>query len=69
MWEALTKLYQSGNQNRNMVLREKLKSTNMSNTDTMASYLTKISQVRDELTIVGEVVKYDELVRTTLNDF
>jgi hypothetical protein len=43
MWEALTKLYQSGNQNKKMVLREKLGSTKMSKTDTVASYLTKIS--------------------------
>ena len=41
----------------------------MSNTDIMASYLTRISQVGDELTIVGEEVKDDELVRTTLNGF
>jgi hypothetical protein len=52
MWEALTKLYQSGNQNRKMVLREKLRSTKMSKTDTVASYLTRISQVRDELTLL-----------------
>jgi hypothetical protein len=43
MWEALTKLYQSGNQNRKMVLREKLRSTKMSKTDTVASYLPRIS--------------------------
>jgi hypothetical protein len=35
----------------------------------VASYLTRISQVCDELTVVGEVVKDDELVRTTLNGF
>ena len=43
MWEALTNIYQSGNQNREMVPREKLESTKMSNTNTVASYLTKIS--------------------------
>jgi hypothetical protein len=41
----------------------------MSKTNRVASYLAKISQVRDELTTVGEVVKDDELVRTTLNWF
>jgi hypothetical protein len=69
MWEALTKLYQSGNQNKKMVLREKLRGTKMSKTDTVTSYLTRISQVRDELMAVGEVFKDDELVRTTLNGF
>jgi hypothetical protein len=51
------------------VLREKLGSTKMSKTDTVASYLTRISLVRDELTVVGEVVKDDELVRTTMKGF
>jgi hypothetical protein len=52
-----------------MVLREKLRSIKMSKIDTVASYLTRISQVCDELTVVGEVVKDDELARTTLNVF
>ena len=33
----------------------------------MASYLTNITQVRDELAVVGEVVGIPEMVRTTLN--
>ena len=33
----------------------------------MASYLTKITQVRDELVAVGEVIGIPEMVRTTLN--
>jgi hypothetical protein len=69
MWEALTKLYQSDNQNRKMVLREKLRGTKMSRSDTIASYLTRITQVRDELATVGEAVSEQELVRTTLNGF
>jgi hypothetical protein len=52
-----------------MVLKEKLKSTKISKTDTVASYLTGISQVPDELMAIGEVVKDYELVRTTLNGF
>jgi len=52
-----------------MVLREKLNGTKMSKTDTVTSYLIKISQVHDELSVVGEEVKDDELLRTTLNGF
>jgi hypothetical protein len=33
MWESLTKLYQSTNENRKMVLREKLKSIKMTNAE------------------------------------
>ena len=53
MWKALTNLYQSSNENRKMVLREKLKSVHMGKGESMASYLTKITQVRYELAVVG----------------
>ena len=33
----------------------------------MISYLTRISQVRDELATIGEVVPNENLVQTTMN--
>ena len=69
MWESLSKLYQSSNQNRKMVLREKLHSIKMSRTDTVTAYLTKLTQIRDELGAVGEKVEDSELVRTALKGF
>ena len=50
-----------------MVLREKLKSIRMATSKKVASYLTRISQVRDELATLGEVVYGTELVQTTVN--
>ena len=50
-----------------MVLREKLKSIRMVKGEVMLTYLTRISQVRDELAIVGEIVPNAELVQTTMN--
>ena len=50
-----------------MVLREKLKSIKMAKGEVVISYLTKISQVRDELAADGVVVPNEELVRTALN--
>ena len=67
MWSSLTNLYQSSNENRKMVLREKLKNTKMNKGDNMISYLTRISQVRDELGAMGEKVEDAKLVRTALN--
>jgi hypothetical protein len=67
MWDSLTNLYQRSNENWKMVLREKLKSIKMTKTENVVTYLTKISQVRDELGAFGEVVANSELVRTTLN--
>jgi len=66
MWEALTKLYQSSNQRRKIVLKEKLKATKMIKSEEVASYLTRITQVRNELAAIGEKVETTELVRLTL---
>ena len=69
MWESLANLYQSSNQNRKMVLREKRRSTKMSRGESVTSYLTRVSQVRDELAAVGEVVDRAALIRVALNGF
>jgi hypothetical protein len=69
MWDALVKLYQSDNQSRKMLLREKLRSTKMAKGESVVTYLTKFTQIRDELAAVGEAVDETELVRTTLNGF
>lgn len=62
MWESLRKLYQSSNQNRKMVLQEKLRSTKMTKAKSVTSYLTRISQVLDQLAAVGEIVVASELL-------
>ena len=69
MWESLGNLYQSFNQNQKMVLREKLRSTKMSRGESVTSYLTRVSQVRDELAAVGEVVDRAKLIWVALNGF
>jgi hypothetical protein len=67
MWESLTKLYQSTNENRKMVLREKLKSIKMTKAENVVTYLTRLTQVRDELGVVREAIVDIDIVRTTLN--
>jgi hypothetical protein len=67
MWESLTKLYHSTNENRKMVLREKLKSIQMTKAENVVTYLTRLTQVRDELGAVGEAIADSDLVRTSLN--
>jgi hypothetical protein len=56
MWEDSKKLYHSDNQNSNFFLGRN-KGTNMSKIDTMASYLTIITHVHDELETFGEIVE------------
>ena len=43
MWEALVKLYQSDNQSRKMLLREKLRSTKIAIGESIVTYLTKFT--------------------------
>ena len=66
MWDALTSLFQSSNENRKMVLRKKLKSIKMAKAERVISYLARISQVRDELAAMGEVVSGIQLVPETM---
>jgi len=42
MWESLRKLYQCSNQNRKMVLQEKLRHTKMTKEELITSYLMRI---------------------------
>lgn len=69
MWASLTKLYQSSNENRKMILREKLRNIKMAETKSVSSYLTTITEVHDGLSGVGEAIADSELVRTALNGF
>jgi hypothetical protein len=69
MFVALTNLFQSNNTNRKIVLRENLRDTKMTRSDTVTIYLTKITQVCDQQTVVGEVVTDEVLVRMALNGF
>lgn len=69
MWASLTKLYQSSNQNRKMVLKERLRNAKMPETNTVASYLTRITQIRDDLATIRETIDSEELVRSPLSGF
>jgi hypothetical protein len=69
MWKALRDLYQPKNEKRVMVLHERLCGTKMAKGEGVVSYLTKITQMRDELAVVGEKTKDYDLVCVALNGF
>ena len=52
-----------------MVLRDRLRNTRISKVDLVTSYLTRITQVHDQLRAVNEAVTDVELVRVALNGF
>jgi hypothetical protein len=62
-------LYQSKNINMKMILHNKLRSVEMTRSDTVTNYLMKVTQIRDQLAVVGEKVEDKELVNMALNGF
>jgi hypothetical protein len=52
-----------------MVLQVKLRGTKMGKTDIVTSYLSRFTQIRDELGGVGDIIDPFELVRIALNGF
>jgi len=52
-----------------MLLCDKFPSIQMSKTNIVVSYLTKILKLRDQFVAIREVVKYKELVYIALNPF
>jgi hypothetical protein len=69
MFDALVTLCQSENIIQKMLLRNKLRTTQMSKTNTIATYLMKIIELHDQLAAIGEEVKSEKLVPIALNVF
>jgi hypothetical protein len=69
MWDALKNLFEAKNENRRMALKAKLHDTKMGKEESVSSYLTRVTQVKDELATVGEVILDSELVRIALKGF
>ena len=57
MWSAIIGLYQSTSEARKLVLRDKLRNIKMEKSESVVSYLTRFTQVKDELAGVGEIVQ------------
>ena len=49
MWNTLKVLYEAKNENRIMALKEKLQGTKMAKGEGVASFLTRVAQIKDEL--------------------
>jgi hypothetical protein len=52
-----------------MALRDKLHATKMARDEGVTSYLTRLTQVRDEIAAVGDIIPEEELVCIALNGF
>lgn len=69
MWESLVSLHHSSNENKKMVMRQKLHNTKMTKTDSVTSFLTRVSQVKDELISIGETSPKEQLAPIALEGF
>ena len=67
MFDSLTKLFEGKNINWNMALRKQLKNVKIQNAETIQSYFTSVSQIKEQLKAVKEEVKNAEVVMVTLN--
>jgi hypothetical protein len=67
MYNALVKLFESKNISRKLALRNQLRCFKMSKSDTINIYLTKVSEIRDQLKAIGDEVPDTELVTISLN--
>jgi hypothetical protein len=56
MWETLKNLYEVKTKNRKMALKDKPHYTKIAKGESVASYLTQVAHVKDELVVVGEVI-------------
>ena len=66
-FDSLTKLFEGKNKNQNMTLRNELKNEKIQNAETIQSYFTRVSQIKEQLEVVKEEVKNAEVVIATLN--
>ena len=67
MFDSLTKLFEGKNINRKMTLRNQLKNVKIQNAETIQSYFTRVSHIKEQLEAVDEEVENVEIVMTTLN--
>ena len=53
--------------NHKMILRNQLKNVKICNAETIQSYFTRVSKIKEQLEAVDEEVENAEIVMTTLN--
>ena len=67
MYDALSIMYEERNLNRKMNLRAQLKGTKMSKGGSIQYYFTRVSQFKEQLSVIRDTLDEDELVMTALN--
>ena len=66
MFDSLIKIFEDKNINQKMDLRKQLKNVKIQNAETIHSYFTRISQIKEQLVAVEEEVENAKMVIATL---
>ena len=69
MWMALQNLFQNKNKNWVLVLQDKLKSTKMMQGEGVTLYMTRLSQVKDELVSIDVSTSDGDMETISLKGF
>ena len=67
MFDALTSLFEEKNIKRRMTLRNQLKGVKIQKTETIQSYFSRVSHIKEQLEAISDMVEEEEVVMTTLN--
>ena len=67
MFDSLTKLFEGKNIKQKMTLRNQLKNVKIQNVETIHSYFTRVSHIKEQIEAVDEEVENAEIVMTTFN--
>lgn len=66
MWGTLKNLFEAKNENKKMALKEKLLGLKMLKEESVVSFLTRVTQIKDEFVAVREIVAESKVVRIAL---
>jgi hypothetical protein len=67
MYGALKNMFESNNTLKALKLKNRLQNIKITKADTVATFFMNISEIRDQLSAIGETILDRELVLTTLN--
>jgi hypothetical protein len=67
MYDALTNLFSIRNIRQVMIMKNELRDMKMNDDDNITSYFVRISQLRDQLQAIEEIISEKELVNIVLN--
>ena len=67
MFRALRKLFQDSNINHALALRNQLSNLKMSRLESVSSYFMRVSELKNQLSTIGDPISDKELVLNTFN--